>query len=221
MTSQRNDIAIVNFANDVSWYREGQQRLREELNKFNPEIAFFGFQTEEQIGSPKHHENPYAFKVYCFNRVMAMGFNKIIYADSSLYPIKSIQPIIDHLDNVGYVMEDSGHFAGQWCNENALNYFGVTKDEIKDVPMFTAGFLGLDLSRDIPRRFFNHWYNSMINGAFKGSWSDHRHDMTCGSVIAKCHFDMEYIPVCTYLAYIGASYPKPKETTIFHLKPTI
>ena len=118
-------------------------------------------------------------------------------------------------------MEDSGFYAGDWCNQNALDYFGTRKDLIKDVPMFSAGFLGLDMTNNTSKMFFNGWKNAMLQGAFKGSWADHRHDMTCASIIAKCHFDMDYVPLFTYLAYIGSGHQTPKETAVFHLKPTI
>jgi len=214
------NTVIINYANG-GWYPRGQVRLKDTIKQFDTEnnIDFLGFTDESQIGSPSHQENPYAFKVYAFEKALSLGYKKIIFCDSSLYAVKSLSPLLELIDTRGYIMEEAGHWVGRWCNDNALSYFNLTREEANKISMFSAGFLGLNFDKKICGEFFAKWKQSMLDGAFKGSWDNHRHDMTCGSIIAQKQLDMEYIRGGTYLSYIGDAYGTPSETSIFHLKP--
>ena len=86
------------------------------------------------------------------------------------------------------------------------------------MPMFAAGYCGFDFTHGLAQEFFAEWKESMLNGCFKGSWSDHRHDMTCASIIANKH-DMvkDYSSGGQYFAYIGEVYGTPLPTVVGHL----
>ena len=215
-----SDTVIINFANTAGWYRDGQERLRESILKHAPHIDFMGYQTEQEIGSPKHAESPYAFKVYAFAETLKKGYKKIIYCDASMYMVASPDPLLKTLSERGYIMEEAGHWLGSWANEESLKYFNLTREDAMKIPMFSAGFLGLNFNKEICREFFARWKNSCEAGIFKGSWKDHRHDMTCATAISN-KLQMQYIKGGTYLSYIGSGYGQPGHTSIFHLKPTV
>jgi len=90
-----NKTVVVNFANGKGWYLKGQQRLKDSLGYSDKLVDFVGFTSETEVGSPPHESNPYAFKIYTIERVKSMGYSKILYVDSSVYAIKSIEPVID------------------------------------------------------------------------------------------------------------------------------
>jgi len=54
----------------------------------------------------------------------------------------------------------------------------------------------------------------MLDGQFIGSWQDHRHDMTCGSIIAN-KLGMKYVGGEDWLHYAPVD-QQPKEGVIFH-----
>ena len=59
----------------------------------------------------------------------------------------------------------------------------------------------------------------MNAGCFKGSWANHRHDMTCGSIIAnQMGLTKDWSDGGHYFAYIGQGYSQPQESAIFYLK---
>jgi len=213
-------IAIVNFANSTGWYQQGQERLGESVNKFT-DVSFFGFKSEAEIGSPLHKDNPYAFKIYSMQKAREQGYDVVIFMDASMYLVKPITPILEYIERVGYIMEEAGHYAGTWANANCLKYFNLSKEEAMKITMFSAGFIGLDFRKEISREFFARWKNAMLGGAFIGNHIDHRHDMTCGSIIAQHQLGMEYSRGGYFLAYIGEVYGKPSETSIIHLVPTV
>jgi len=119
--------ALINFA--TGRYIKGQERLKQSIEGMG--VDFFGFTDETQIGSPKHKDNPYAFKCYAIDEVLKKGYTSILWVDASVWAVKDINPLFDIIEDEGYLMEEAGHYVGRWCNLNAKSYFGVTDEEIK------------------------------------------------------------------------------------------
>lgn len=209
--------AIVNLVTQK--YIIGQQRLKQSLIDVNYDGDFFGFVGEESVGSPKHTENPYAFKIYAINKVRELGYTKILWLDASVYAVKNVQPVFDWISEKGIFMEAAGHLCGSWANENQLNYFKITREEAMLMPMFSAGFVAFDFENEVATMFYNIWQKSMLDGAFIGSWENSRHDMTCGSIIANKMGLNKLYSQCGYLfSYIGSAFNTPNETAVFHLQ---
>lgn len=209
--------AIVSFANEAGNYKKMLQRLKNSLVKYS-DVPFYGIVGESLIGSPPHKENPYAFKIYCIEGVKSLGYEQILWVDSSNVAVSSVSPIWDVMDRDGYIMQYAGHLVGRWSNDRTLKYFGITREEAWKMPMYgNAGFLGLDFTTEIANTFFDQWKQSMLDGQFKGSWDDHRHDMTCGSIIAN-KLNMKYQSAEEWLDYADSFAPRKNETIIFHAK---
>jgi hypothetical protein len=208
--------AIANLS--TSRYERGRLRLIASMEgKFDGSV--FAFTSEEEVGSPLHGDNPYAFKIYAIEKVREMGFTTILWLDASCYAIKDVKPIFEHLDKHGIFMEAAGHWTGTWTKEAALGYFGITREEAMTMPMFSAGFVGFDFTKDVSIEFFRRWKQAMLDGVFCGSWVDHRHDMTCGSIIAcQMGLDKIYSGGGQFLAYRGDGYAEPQDSVVIYLE---
>lgn len=204
---------VVNVATQQYW--KGQERLAKAMLCQNVET--FTYKHEYEVGAPTHQQNPYSFKIYAIDYLREHGYNQILWLDASVYPVKDITPVFDWIDKHGYFMEEAGHYVGQWCNDRTLEFFGITREEAMTMPMFSAGFVGFDFRNETAVTFFSRWKNAMLNGMFKGDWSNHRHDMSCGSIIAN-QMGLTYSKGGTYFSYIGPGYGEPLPTTVFHLK---
>ena len=206
---------IISFANSRGNYVKSLARLSESLrNNFDGD--FLAFVGEQSIGAPLHSENPYAFKIYAWYEAIRRGYTHILWLDSSCFAIKNTKPIFDKIDQQGYIMQEAGHLAGTWTNDNALAYFGISRDQAMKMPCYgNAGFLGLKINSEIPNHFFTTWAHSMDAGMFKGDWTNedhsqssderckgHRHDMSCGSIIAN-DLGMKYESGQRWLQYGG------------------
>jgi hypothetical protein len=200
------------MANSAGRYIEGMERLRQSLEgKFDGD--FIGFVGEESIGAPLHSENPYAFKIYAFIEALKRGYKNILWLDCSVWAIKDVQPVFDVINKEGYIMQEAGHFVGNWCNDFTLDYFGVKRDYAMAMLCYgNAGFLGLNFATIIANEFFDKWQQAMLAGCFKGNWSDHRHDLTSGSIIAS-KLGMKYKSGNEWLEYAQFG-SKPKNETI-------
>lgn len=181
---------IINLA--TGRYIVGQERLKDSLTNVGYTGEFLGWTSESQIGAPLHQHNPYAFKIHAFREAERQGHRFIMWLDASVWAIKDVQPIFDHIEEHGYIMQYAGHNCGDWTNDNCLDYFGVTREEAKKMLMYgNAGFLGLDLWDTRASTFLRSWEKAMLAGTFKGEWSNHRHDMCTGSIIAN-KLNMDY-----------------------------
>lgn len=100
--------AIINLS--TGRYVKGAQRLRNSFN--DPDIDLYTWDREYKIGSPPHRENPYAFKIYAFEKAWELGYEQVLWLDASIYPVKPMFPYFNLLDEQGYVFEEAGHWAG-------------------------------------------------------------------------------------------------------------
>jgi hypothetical protein len=173
--------AIVSFANEKGYYMQRLARLSESLRN-NLDGDFIGFVGEASCGAPLHSDNPYAFKIHAIERVLEQGYTKILWLDSSCFAIKNVDPLFEYIEKYGHIAQDSGHYLGTWCNDETLYYYGLTREQAIKIKMIgNAGFLGLDFNHPSSQTFFNAWREAMKAGMFKGSWDNHRHDMSCSS----------------------------------------
>lgn len=161
--------AIINLG--TKEYRNGQVRLRESLVG-KTDADFFQFNSELEVGAPKHAENHYAFKVYAIEKIRYMGYTQILWLDSSIFAIKSVEPIFNLMRLHGHFAEDSGNVCGNWCNDKSLEYVGYTRDEAMDITMISSGFLGLNFNNERTKQFFVSWKQSMLDGMFNGKWDN-------------------------------------------------
>mgnify|MGYP006276783461 CR=1 FL=1 len=216
--------AIVNLSTPK--YEKGRVRLFNSLQNGIFDGDVITFVSEEQVGAPKHTDNPYAFKIYAIEKAREMGYTSILWLDASCYAIKNVQPIFDYLHKHGIFMENSGHWTSTWSNDGSLAYFGITREEAMIIPMVHGGFVGFDFTQKVSQEFFEKWKQSMLDGIFKGSWKDHRHDMTCASIIGyQMGLEKIYSPLSSplrlgsghFLAYIGDEYEEPQDTVIIYV----
>lgn len=206
---------VVNLA--TGRFLKGQKRLKKSM--LSQAYDFIHFTSESQVGSPLHSDNPYAFKIYAIERARELGYNQILWLDSSVYTVKDITPVFDWLTDKGIFLEEAGHHAGQWCNDETLKYFELDREDAMFYPMFSAGYCGFDFRNPISQEFFAEWKESMLNGMFRGLWENHRHDMTCGSIIANKQGLLPlYSKGATFFAYIGDVFGTPKETVVCYLQ---
>lgn len=85
--------AIVSLATERGNYYQGIARLADSLKDRSPGIDFIGFMGEESVGAPKHLGNPYAFKVYALRHVIELGYDQVLWLDSSVVAIRDVSPV--------------------------------------------------------------------------------------------------------------------------------
>lgn len=188
-------VAFVSFASGS--YAEPQKLLIESVRKHNPDIPVFAFTQFDEIESPAHKENPYAFKVYAVEKLRKWGYTTIFWCDSVLRLTRPIDSLLPEIKGRGVYLQKDGWNAAQWSNDKALGYFGLTRDEAETIESIYACFMGFDFTNPIAEEFFARWKKSCDDGIFRGNWNNnaltesrdprcrgHRHDQTCAEIIS-------------------------------------
>lgn len=200
-------MIVVNFSSKE--YAAPQNRLSRSLyGKVGSEMI----REYSAINSPTHQESPYEFKIHTIRRALEHD-QIVLWVDSSMYLVGDISKIEIIIKTHGYFMEEAGHYVINWCNDNARKYFNLQPSEDGFI-MFSAGLLGLNRDSKEAMEFLDQWEASAKAGCFRGDWSDHRHDMTCGSIIAQ-RMGFKYQRGGSHLAYTGPGYSVPEEGVVF------
>lgn len=204
-------MIIVNFATEG--YLNGQRRLFDSIKGYR----CVGFSNYAEIKSPKHKASPYEFKIHSIEAVRKGASDPVIlWCDASLFRVGDLSKIENIIKRDGYFMEEAGHYVKDWCNDHARKYFDLKQHE-SGFTMFSAGLLGLDFSNPVAQEFFLKWKASASAGCFIGDWKNHRHDMTCASIIAQ-RMGLKYQPGGAHMSYIGPGYSTPSPEAVFLLQ---
>lgn len=180
--------AVVSFADGGhnGLYQQKMKRLEESL-KGRTDADFLGFTDYKEIGSPTHQQIPYAFKPYAIQKAVELGYDSILWCDSPIHAIKSLEPVFNHIEKFGYMFFDNiGHPLGRWTNQKMLDWMHVKRETLMDVKMIMACCMGFDFNDKNTRMIFER-YIGLANDLYPGSWDDHRHDQTVMSYLINLH----------------------------------
>lgn len=205
------------------WHPTGSARLRRSLIEHGYPGAIQCWTNELPPGSPSHQDVPYGMKVYAMEWALTMGFQRVMWLDSSVWCIRYPEYHMQAMARDGYYLVHSGWDCDQWTNDECLAHFGLTREQARDIPMISAGILGLNFGTELAREFFARWKNAMHAGCFKGAWTNpayveggemrnrgHRHDQSCASIIAH-GMGMTLQPKEVYDMYARAEMPETVE----------
>jgi len=150
------------------WYAVGSSRLERSL-MFHGWAGDACITTAYPDASPKHEDNPYAFKPYAFQEAFDEGYKIALWCDSSFWTVRNPMPMIDFIVDNGLYMFKSGYSLRQTCSDALSNHFGITREELTDVPEFATGCVGINIDNPIGKEFFERWMDMCKLGLFKGN----------------------------------------------------
>lgn len=187
-------IAFVNFANGS--YVQPQKDLINSIKK-HTNYDILHFNEYEELGCKPHHVSPYGFKVYAIERAKNLGYDIVIWCDSSMRLIKPIKEWIAQIEDVGVYLPKDGWKCGQWANDRTLEYFGKSRDDAMNMSNVYACVMAFDFRKKITNDFFKEFKKCEDLLLFKGEGTNnkctesrderclgHRYDQTCAELIA-------------------------------------
>jgi hypothetical protein len=181
---------VVSFADGAGSYRKKLQRLEQSL-KGNFDGDLLLFTDYKAISSPRHDEIPYAFKPRSILKDIDLGYEQILWLDSPIWAVKSIQPVFDYIKANGYVFFDNiGHPLGPWCNDRTLNHFGIKREDSFHVKQIMACAMGFsvdsigDFSDYFDLEYYKgEWENDELTESQDRRVRGHRHDQAVMSCV--------------------------------------
>ena len=188
-------IAFVSFASGR--YLEFETNLRASIQQNCTEADVFVFNRPEEIGAPPHTRSPYSFKPYAVDHVRKMGYRYVFWCDSVVRLRKQIDSLLPAISQVGVYLQADGWRVGEWANDRALEYFGLTRDQSMEIEAIYACIMAFDFKTTVANEFLTRWKKASDDGIFIGNWKNdlktesrdercrgHRHDQTCAELIS-------------------------------------
>lgn len=156
------------------WYSKGSDRLQASL-------IHHGFKGDQLVWKDQwpgaimglNQGCIYNVKVDAFQHAINAGYTTIIWGDSSMCALRSLDTFIEHINTSGYWIGQSGYNAAQTASDAQLQYFGVSRDWAEKVPDCATGLFGVNMDFPGPKAFIETWIQAAKDGAFSGS---RRHD---------------------------------------------
>lgn len=178
--------AVVNVAT-TPYYQRGQARLFSTLPRFmNPHYLPRAWQSLEKLGCPAHERVPYAFKAFALNEA-ALAADLMLWCDSSILPIRSMEPLWERIERDGYWFSANGYTNYEWTADSAypdlfpeLWQTGERSTEAvwknmreinKVIPHVVATAFGLNVKHPKGAEFLKEYFRlASETNAFCGPW---------------------------------------------------
>ena len=171
-------------------------------------------------GSISHQRMPYHFKAVALRKARESGAELVLWLDSSVKPVRSLEPLWKLIEDQGYWLSENWWPNGEWCSDASLPLLGVTREETFQQMHVVAGAIGLNLKTEVGNRFLDEYIRLSENGSFRGPWTNlngiastdprvrgHRHDQSAASVIA-ARLGMKLTQPPAWLAYMDHGGPE-------------
>lgn len=151
------DVAMYSFVNALP-YKEG-------LVSDNIVIRF--------------QQSLYGFKPHAIQKMRDNGYTKIIWLDPSVYPVTPVSNMMRSLRNTNMLIRSGEHELSVMTGQKALDWFGVTKEEIKGVKHIAGTIYGFNFEKPETVKVFELWKQAEEAGIFgtqddlnAGHWCD-------------------------------------------------
>jgi hypothetical protein len=169
--------AVVQVAENTTVY----------LNKRMPISKEFG-------ECPSHQDAPYAFKSYVIQEARDMGYERVMWGDSSLLFLKNPEPYWKIADETGVVLMDNpGCPESFWTSDDCLEHMGCSFEFAQtfyQLEAFTMIFnFNYPIANELFTEYFKHSRDDIClrgaSGSTRPEFRAHRHDQSILSYFAK------------------------------------
>lgn len=146
------------------------------------------------IRSYTHAEMPYQFKTALIQKAVELGYERIIWLDSSMQLKKDLTPLLDNSKTGLITFHNLGHPVKNYISDEALFYLKVNDTYIDRIDQIWGGAFLMDFTKPFVKKFFHVLKEFSVNGSFKNSGSQrhgfiaHRHDQAVMSVLLTYKF---------------------------------
>ena len=151
----------------------------------------------------KFQQSLYGFKPHAIQIAINEGCEKIIWLDPSVLPTGSLDILINALDEHPIITITGDATMDKMCNDKALKYFGVTREEAKGIRHVGGTIYGFNFNHPKAVEVFELWKKAEEDGIF-GTQTDfmnqHWADEACMALaLYKCGVKQYFPEGFTYL----------------------
>lgn len=124
--------------------------------------------------SPPHQTSHYEFKAHAMKAVYWAGFDIAIWLDAACEVLGNLFPILQRIEETGYYLTAGNEPLGEWISDQALEKYGVTRDQAMDLKLCGGAIVGIDFRRPdiLGWPFLQEWLKLAEAGLFYTSHSE-------------------------------------------------
>ena len=211
------------------WYPAGVARLIQKFREVDHGKTIMAWVNTLPPGAPERVEvGGYSYTGYCakpfaLRAARDAGADIGILVDAAFWPIRKIDPLVEHIAGHGYYLCENGYRMGEWCKDGALKTLGLSRSEAMAIPEVSSYCVGLNFYHRVYRDALDEWCELALDGVTfpgphtqsgqpgrnPGHVSDdpgvkgHRHDQTALSAITWRLGMREHIERPRFTAYDG------------------
>jgi glycosyltransferase involved in cell wall biosynthesis len=154
---------IVIYATFNRGYPKGLKRLLQHIitSDFKGHVIYrLGGWPDAEGGSLQLAHVPYAFKACFFKEAQRLGYKRVLWLDTSVVPLVSLNDIFTMIQEKGYFVMGNTRMVGPYTNPPAAAFFGLAHQQTFQVPSCSAGLFGVDFSVERSRLIIDWWYKA-------------------------------------------------------------
>lgn len=168
-----------------------------DLNEYKGVTIHKKWPDPEGIKSYTHQEMPYQFKTALIQKAIELGYERIIWLDSSMQMKKDLTPLFD---SPMTFFHNLGHPTWRYLSDEAQSLLGIEDEPLYKNEQVWGGAFALNFGHKETHRFFNELKTCSTNGSFKNGGSKrkgfiaHRHDQAVMSCVLAIDYDFNMLP---------------------------
>lgn len=157
---EEKDLCIITYATFNKHYPESIQGLKKQLENtgFRGHFLYrIGGWPNLEGGSLVLAHVPYAFKVCFFQEAKRLGYRRVLWLDSSIRPVQSLDSVFHTISKRGYLWYPSGTKLAAYCNREVMEWFGYAPEKAREIDSVAAGLVGLSFEHSMGNLILDRW----------------------------------------------------------------
>lgn len=152
------------------WYPAGIARMLQKFREVDPGRTLMTWTNTLPPGAPASvvvdgwDFTAYCAKPFALKAARDAGADIGLLVDAAFWPIRPIDPLVEHVERVGYYLCENGYRMGEWCSDTALEALGLTRDEALAIPEVSSYAVGLNFHHAAPNAALDEWCRLAADG---------------------------------------------------------
>lgn len=145
------------------WYLRGVSRMIEAFHNVSPGYEIQAHVNTLPFGAPANViENDYDYTGYCSKPFALMaarnaGADVAVLIDAAFFPIRPIQPLVDHIARRGYYLCKNGNLVGEWSSDRCLERLGILRQDAYLMEEASSYCVGLNFADGRSTELLQRW----------------------------------------------------------------
>lgn len=174
-SKEDKENCIITYATFNRNYVAALEKLVENIKKsdYKGHVLYYkGGWPDLESGSLVLSYVPYAFKVCCFKEAQRLGYKRVLWIDTSLTPVVSLNTLFNDIKEKGHLIIGNTHMVAPYFTEKAANAFGLTLEQTADIPSCASFLFGVDLTNEKSVKVIDAWFEAAKNKGYYNSRPD-------------------------------------------------